>query len=73
MPSTAGRRYQAMLLVLDLGRQRIDQALEFLVGLGARGWPARCPSVRTKQTVKAKLASQKFWAISLGNVWTTPR
>ena len=72
MPRTAGRSSQFCFLVLDLGRQRVDQTLELLVGLGPRV-ASEMPAVSTKQTMKAKVASQKFWAISLGKVCSTAR
>ena len=63
-PSTTGRVYQAPCLLSDLGRQRIGQAASSASG---RGRVTRLTTmVTTKQVLHAKMAVQKFWAISLG-------
>ena len=44
MPTTAGRSRKCVFVVLDFGRERIDQAFQFFVGFGARWWPAKSPA-----------------------------
>src|SRR5664280_1632606 len=71
MPAVAGLKYQDFSSSLSFGVSEYTRPLRSSFVL-VRSVSSEITRVRVKQTRKAKVASQKFWAMVDGNTWRLP-